>query len=201
MNQEYDNRKMVEKLLLDLKSNEEKTRVKAARKLGEINIGEQQIAKVIRELQYVVDKDAYKLAKDFARNSIHRITEPELAQKERQERQDKIASKENEHFVAKSTSHYPALRTLATVYGFIGWIVLGCGVLGGIGFAISFGNDSFVLAVVIFASVLVGSIVTAMLLFAAYELVDLLISQAADNRMSKEYLKQLVEFMGNSKEG
>lgn len=189
---QYESAIEIEKLINDLQSNDKAVRIKAAHELGKIDPDQADVAsKVLTALKKVADKDSYKLAKDIAKNSILKITEPKLAKDQAHQRQ--VAAIEQNQISEKSQSQYGAMRTLGLFYGILGWVVLGFSILSGIVGAISALENSPALALILFFGVPIFGAILALPMLAAQDFFSLLIDQARDIREIKKSVNDFAD--------
>ncbi len=89
---------------------------------------------------------------------------------------------------------YPALRTVGTVYGILGWITLVGGLLSGLGLAIYSGaNDQLLQAFILLVVSIVGGAVAALPMLAARDVVDWAIDLESNSRKTNSLLSQLLK--------
>lgn len=173
-----------EKLLRDLNSPDDETRIKAARNLGRLEVTDATVVTyLVGQLQLIANNDSNKLAREFATNSILKLTG-----------QKKETPAYNVENIKKPTSpEYNALKLISSIFSYLGWIVLILGILGSVAGALIISSENIVLAVFIFIGGCIISSVTALPLLAAEDLISLFVNLASDARESKLLLDKLVE--------
>ena len=176
-----------EQLLIDLQSEDKNIRAKAANQLGKIDRGQEQIvARIIDELDKTAENDSYKLARDIAKKSILKFTNPDYFEEPSTQytpSQPNQKSNTDEH-------QYPAMKTLGAFYGLLGWVVLIFSVLAGIIGAASLFESNFGLAIIVFLGLPIFGAILALPMMAAGDFFALLINQAKDVRFIKSELNK-----------
>lgn len=178
----YDNLAEIEKMLSDLQSKDNSVRTRAANELGKIDTSQQQIAtRVVTALQPIADRDPYKLARDMAKNSIRKISEPGYVEKLRAE----TSALQQNQASGLEGPHYAALRTLGVFYGILGWIVLIFSIIAGVIGAITLFEDAPGPAFIVLLGLPIFGATLALPMLAAQDFFSLLINQAKDVRSIK----------------